>query len=124
MYASPSTTTIQIGSGLAGVATCTSRWVAKRSSASGASEAVIAERYRSPRAGLQRLADDRALGRPGLVQAPDRRLVRRVARDLRILLALDEDRGDRVGERVERLHRLGLGRLDQQGLVDDQREVD
>ena len=37
---------------------------------------------------------------------------------------LREDLGDRLGERVERLARLGLGRLDQQRLVDEQREVD
>ena len=30
----------------------------------------------------------------------------------------------RVGERVERLERLGLGRLDEHALVDDEREVD
>ena len=35
-----------------------------------------------------------------------------------------EDLRERLGERVERLARLGLGRLDEQRLVDDQREVD
>ena len=37
---------------------------------------------------------------------------------------LAQDLGDRVGEGVERLLRLRLGRLDQQRLVDEQREVD
>ena len=49
--------------------------------------------------------------------------MRRVARDLRILLRLAQDVRDRVGERVQRLLRLCLGRLDEQRLVDEQREV-
>src|SRR5690349_12141168 len=73
---------------------------------------------------VQILAYDRSLGGGGLVQPADRRGVRRVASDLRILGALAQDVGDRVGEGVERLARLGLGRLDQQRLVDEQREVD
>src|SRR5215217_3483707 len=65
---------------------------------------------------VERLADDRPLRRARLVEPADRRRVRRVARDLRILGRLAQDLGDRVGERVERLARLGLGRLDQQRL--------
>ena len=34
------------------------------------------------------------------------------------------DRDQRIGERIERLDRFGLGRLDQHPLLDDQREVD
>src|SRR3954452_1134067 len=76
------------------------------------------------RASLERLADDGALAAPRLVEPADRRRVRRVAGDLRVLGALAQDVGDRVGERVERLLRLRLGRLDEQRLVDEQREVD
>ena len=73
----------------------------------------------------ERLADDRALGRRDLVQSPDGGRVGGVPRDLRPLgRGLAQDRGDRLGERVERLARLGLGRLDHQRLVDEQREVD
>ena len=36
---------------------------------------------------------------------------------------LPQDLGDDLGEMVQRLLGLGLGRLDQQRLVDDQREV-
>src|ERR1017187_1403194 len=69
------------------------------------------------------LTDDRVLGRGDLVQAADRRRVRRVDRYLRVLGRLLEDRGDRLGERVERLLGLGLGRLHHQRLVHEQREV-
>ena len=48
----------------------------------------------------------------------------RLQRDLGVLGGLGEDRGDRLGEGVERLLGLGLGRLDHQRLVDQQREVD
>src|SRR4051795_8551264 len=74
-----------------------------------------------PSAGL---TNGRSLGRRRLVQTSNRRRVRGVARDVRILLGLAQDLGDRVREGVERLAGLGLGRLDQQRLVDEQREVD
>ena len=70
------------------------------------------------------LADDRALGGSGLVEPPDRRRVRSVLRDLRILGGLREDRLDRIGEVVEPLLGLGLGGLDHQRLVDEEWEVD
>src|SRR4051794_8330702 len=76
------------------------------------------------RASLERLADDGALGGARLVEPAHRRRVRRVARDLRVLGALAQDVRDGVGEGVERLLRLRLGRLDEQRLVDEQREVD
>ena len=44
--------------------------------------------------------------------------------DLGISSALFRDADHRVGERVERLAALGLGGLDHERLVDDQREVD
>ena len=59
----------------------------------------------------------------GLVEPPHRRRVGGGARDLGILARLAQDRGDRLGEGVERLARLGLGRLDHQRLLDEQREV-
>src|SRR3954468_22807003 len=73
---------------------------------------------------LERLAGHRALRRARLVEAAHRRRVGGVARDLRVLGRLAEDLGERVDEAVERLAGLGLGRLDEQRLVDDQREVD
>src|SRR3954454_5294547 len=73
---------------------------------------------------LQGLTDDRALGRAGLVQTPHGRAVGRIAGDLRVLGALAQDVGDDLRERVQRLLGLGLGRLDQQRLFDQQREVD
>ena len=51
-------------------------------------------------------------------------MVRRLLQQLRLLGRLARDREHRVAERVERLLRLGLGRLDHQRLGDDQREVD
>jgi hypothetical protein len=50
--------------------------------------------------------------------------VRRVLELLGILGRLLGDRQHRVAEGVERLDRLGLGRLDHERLRDDQREVD
>src|SRR4051794_29238542 len=64
--------------------------------------------------GLERLANPRLLGRRGFVEAPDRRRVRGRARDVGVLAGLAQDLGDRLGERVERLARLGLRRLDEQ----------
>ena len=62
--------------------------------------------------------------RRDLVEAPHRGRVGRVLGDLGILLGLGQDLVHSVGESVERLVRLGLGRLDHQRLVDQQREVD
>ena len=76
------------------------------------------------RTGWSGCSDDRVAGGGGLVEPPDRRRVRRVPGDLGILAGLAQDLRDDLGEPVERLLRLGLGRLDQQRLVDDQREVD
>src|SRR5690348_3342660 len=104
---------------LLGPDTCTSRVRSKSWMASGRSEATPGGYPR-----LQRLTNHRALRRARLVEPADRRLVRRVAGDLRILGAFAQDLGDGFRERVERLLGLGLGRLDQQRLVDDQREVD
>ena len=72
---------------------------------------------------------DRAGGRPAaarldLVEAADRGRVGRLLGDLGVVLGLGEDLLDRVGEGVEALLGLGLGRLDHQRLVDQQREVD
>ena len=63
-------------------------------------------------------------GGPGLVEPPHGRGVGRVARHVRVLGRLGEDLADDLGEGVERLARLGLRRLDEQRLVDQQREVD
>ena len=69
------------------------------------------------------MADDRALCRAGLVQRRTGSCTARCAPPP-VLRRLGQDLADDVGERVERLARLGLGRLDQQRLVDEQREVD
>ena len=76
-------------------------------------------------ASVERLADDRAGGSPrprrgggpGSCRARSRAISGSRSASARISL-------DRLGERVERLPRLGLGRLDHQRLVDEQREVD
>ncbi len=70
------------------------------------------------------LPDHRMLCRGDLVEAPHRRRVGGGARDLGVLGSLAQDRRDRLGEGVERLPGLGLGRLDHQRLLDEQREVD
>src|SRR5436305_11943810 len=76
-----------------------------------------------PRPGSERLAEHWALGRARLVKPPDRSAVRGLPGDRRVLSGLPEDLGQRLGESVERLPGLGLRRLDQEGLVDDEREV-
>ena len=73
---------------------------------------------------LEPVLHDRLLRRLHLVEPPDRPVVRRLLQQLRALRRLARDREHRVAERVERLLRLGLGRLDHQRLGDDQREVD
>src|SRR3954453_20989917 len=73
---------------------------------------------------LQRLADDRVLGGGRLVEAPHRRGIGRLAGDGGVLPRLAQDAGHHLGKGVERLARLGLGRLDEQRLVDQEREVD
>src|SRR5215213_11003438 len=72
-----------------------------------------ARRSRSRSASLAaRLADDRPAARGRLVQAAYGCRVRRPEKDLRVVLGLAEDRIERVGQVVEGLARLGLGRLD------------
>src|SRR3954466_3866241 len=83
----------------------------------------IARRARGVEPTSAGLTNGRFFGRRRLVQTSNRRRVRGVARDVRILLGLAQDLGHRLGERVERLAGLGLRRLDQQRLVDEQREV-
>ena len=73
---------------------------------------------------LQRLADDRPAGRLDLVEAADGGRVGGVLGELGVGLGLGEDLLDRFGEGVEALLGLGLGRLDHQRLVDQEREVD
>ena len=75
------------------------------------------------RASYRGLADDLTLGCGDLVEPAHGRGVRRALRDLGILDGLCEYRGDRVSEGVERLPGLGLGRLDHQRLLHQQREV-
>src|ERR1700689_1544850 len=70
------------------------------------------------------LADNGALGRGDLVEAAHGCRVGGAACDLWILGCLLEDRGDRIGEGVESLLRLGLRRLDHQGLFDQEGEID
>ena len=72
---------------------------------------------------LPRLTNDRPPRGGHLVEPSHGGRVRRVLRDLGVLLGLREDLVDRLRERIERLGRLGLGRLDHQRLVDQQREV-
>ena len=61
----------------------------------------------------ERLAQNRLLGGARLVEAAHRRRVGRAARDLGVGARFAQDLGDRLRERVERLLRLGLGRLDE-----------
>src|SRR3954470_1171121 len=86
--------------------------------------ASIARRARGVEQASARLTNGRSLRRRRLVQTSNRRRVRGVARDVRILLGLAGALGALLGERGERLAGLGLRRLDQQRLVDEQREVD
>src|SRR4051812_35706400 len=67
--------------------------------------------------------DGVAVGR-NLVEAPHRRRVRSALRDARVLARLVQDRVDRLGESIERLAGLRLGRLDHQRLVDQEWEID
>src|SRR3990170_4057208 len=69
-------------------------------------------------------AQHRFAGGCGLVQAAQRRLVRSVTQQLRLLLRLPRYRQHRLAEGVQRLLPLRLRRLDHQRLVDDEREVD
>src|SRR4029078_3569683 len=62
--------------------------------------------------------------RPCLVESPDGRGDGRLVQELGVLVRLAVGTAEPLGERVERLHRLGLRRLDHQRLLDDQREVD
>ena len=73
---------------------------------------------------LEEVADDRLLRRLDLVGPADGPRRRRRLDHLGLLRRLARDREHRVGERVERLLRLGLRRLDHQRLRDDEREVD
>src|SRR5690606_17687452 len=63
-------------------------------------------------------------GCPSLIQPADRRTVRRTLDRLRIALHFLSDLDHRFGESVQRLQGLGLCRLDHDGLVDDEREID
>src|SRR5580704_19763149 len=72
----------------------------------------------------ERLTDNWPLRRANLVEPPHGRGVRRGARNLGVLSRLAQDLREGLGEGIERLPRLGLGRLDHQGLLDEQREVD
>ena len=72
---------------------------------------------------LEPVPDDLVLCRPHLVEPLDRPRVRRLVHELRLVGRLTRDREHRVAERVERLLRLRLGRLDHQRLGHDEREV-
>src|SRR5262245_33077838 len=67
--------------------------------------------------------EDELARRARLVESPHRSLRRRLAEPLRILLRLAVDLEERIREAVERGLRLGLGRLDHERLVDDEREI-
>src|SRR5918995_6026907 len=73
---------------------------------------------------LRTPTDDGPLRGARLVEAPDRRGVRRAPRYLRILAGLLQDRPHHRREVVETLLGLGLGRLDHERLLDQKREVD
>jgi hypothetical protein len=62
--------------------------------------------------------------RPYLIQPPHRRAVGGFLEQFRLLPRLLRDLDQRVGEGVQRVLALGLGRLDHQRFLDDQREVD
>ncbi len=70
------------------------------------------------------LADDRRPRGERLVEPPHRGGVGRPPGDLGVLGRLAQDLRDDLGERLERLARLGLGGLHQQRLLHQQREVD
>src|SRR5262245_37008223 len=71
-----------------------------------------------------RAAEPRLLHGPRLVEAPDRRGPWGPGEARGILLRLGDDLEHRLHEGVESLERLGLGRLDHQRLLHDQRKVD
>src|SRR5450631_3651184 len=78
----------------------------------------------NPFASSQGLPQDRRSCCRRFVQTPNGRRIWRVARRLRRRSRLGQDLLDDLGKRLERLPSLGLGRLDQQALVDQLREVD
>src|SRR4051812_21961355 len=69
-------------------------------------------------------AEVRLARRGRLVQPPDGRLVGSRGHEPGLALRLGGDLDERLGERVERLERFGLGRLDQHALLHGQGEVD
>ena len=86
-----------------------------------------AARRRRPALGrvlARTVAHDRLLRGAHLVEPAHRASCGASCSELGLLGRLARDREHRVAERVERLLRLGLGRLDHQRLGHDQREVD
>ena len=73
---------------------------------------------------LEAVADDDAFRGLHLVQPAHRPAMRRALQLLGLLGGLTRNREHRVREGVQRLLRLGLGRLDHQRLGHDEREVD
>src|SRR5207244_9921191 len=69
-------------------------------------------------------AQHRAARRARLIEAGEPRRVRRLAHARGVAACLLCDRKHGVGELVERLLGLGLGRLDHEGALHHQREVD
>src|SRR5262249_8932425 len=97
----------------------TSRW-ARASRFEGSADRLLLPRGML----LEQVPHDRVLRRLHLVDTPYRAGGRGGLDDVGLVLGLARDRKQSVRERVERLLRLRLGRLDHQCLWHDQGEVD